>query len=171
MYVVFESFIAAILLWLIEAVVLWFLLRKKSWKVHLPTQIFLIVLIWPTTQIVFQVILYLDTQDIKANTVNDLEFTAKIPSECKNIIYHKDPTGRWFYCSISTEPAYKWLQEHKFRENSSSYCSLYEEYPTEIGNLINSNTVEHYVTEPKPNGACSSATITKEGMFLCQWYW
>jgi len=171
MYVVFESFISAMLLWLIEAVLLGYLFRKKSWKVHLPTQIFLIVLIWPTTQIAFQVIFYLDTKDVKASTVSDLEFTAEIPRECKDIIYHKDPAGRWFYCALPEGLAYNWLQEHSFRKNSSSYCGPYEDYPHEIESLINSTKMEHYVTELKPNGAGSSATMTKEGMFLCQWYW
>jgi len=139
--------------------------------VHLPTQIFLIILILLTTQIAFEVIFYIDTKDLRANTINDLEFTARMPPECEDIIYHRDPTGRWFYCTIPANLAYKWLQEQKFRKNSSSYCGPYEEYPHEIASLINSNKVEHYVTELKPNGAGSSATLTIEGMFLCQWYW
>ena len=171
MYVVFESYIAAILLWLVEAVLLGYLLREKSWKVHLPTQIFLMVLIWPTIHIAFQIIFYLDTKDVKANSVTDLGFTARIPQECKDIVYHKDPTGSWFYCSIHEELAYNWLQENKFRSNSSSDCGPYEKYPPEIDGLINLTKVEYYVTELELNGAGSSVTKTKKGMFLCQWYW
>ncbi|MEJ2691638.1 MAG: hypothetical protein P8166_00975 [Candidatus Thiodiazotropha sp.] len=171
MYVVFESFLAAIFLWLIEALLMGYLLRKKSWKLHLLTQIFLIILIWPTAQIAFQIIFNLDTKDVKAATISDLEFTARMPSECKDIVYHKDPTGRWFYCAIPKELAYRWLKEYKYSENSSSYCGPYEEYPREVQSIINSGGAEHYVTELKPNGAGSSVTMTKNGMFLCQWYW
>ncbi len=171
MYVVIESFIVSMMLWLIEAVLFGYFLRNKSWKVYLPTQLALIVLIWPTTQIAFEVIFYLDTIDVKANTVSDLELTSRLPSECQDIIYHKDPTGRWFYCAISEDLAYSWLKENKFQESGSSYCGRYEVYPQVIESLLNSNKTKHYVTELKPNGAGSSASVTKEGMYLCQWYW
>ena len=171
MYVIFYSFFSAVVIWLVEVVVFAVWLSKKTWKVHVPVQITLIVLIWPTTLIASKVIYYLDTTDIKAISKDELHIGARIPSKCRNIHYHKEPAGRWFYCSLDKDEVRLWLEAEKFKQSDSSYCGPFEKYPKEIIAKLNMNNAQYFVMEPKPNGAGASVTVSDSEMFLCQWYW
>ena len=161
----------ALILWIVEVIIFIVLLRKKPWITQLLTQIVILVMIWPTSQLAFKVIYYKDTREYKAKSVTELGVKTNIPKECKEITYHTEPTGRWFYCKIDSKKAISWLEKEKFKPEETSYCGPFDNLPIEINKMLSVKHAQYFVTDFQPNGAGAGATLLNDRVFVCQWYW
>ena len=166
MYVSILAFAIAVVVLVLEIIILAVFWRKKSWKFHVPAIIATLVFFWPTTQLIFGVILYINTEEGTFKNPNEAPKYWGIPEACGPVSYFSDPTGRWFGCSISEEEANLWLSENGFKTKEAVGCGAFKlkaEYANEA--------LHKFATPMTENGAGKSAWVVDGQLTTCHWYW
>lgn len=171
MYIIIYSFAFAIALWLVTFVTIAYIFAERSWKFHVLTQLLLMILIWPVAELTAQVMFYFESSNFHAGNINELSINWDIPEQCTDISYHRDPTGRWFFCKIDDHDAMKWLSDSKFSYTDQMYCGPYDEVATNIEEFRLDDNLEHFNTVLEIDGAGSAAIIGNSHLFVCQWFW